>query len=99
MKDPFTMYKLFRKECLFGLEFSADRFDFDIELVIKLINKRYFPLEIPVNYISRSFKEGKKVSIWKDPPTWIRAILRYRIFRDGMLLEKTKNKFTYLNQK
>ena len=90
------MYKIFRKECLFGLEFSADRFDFDIELVIKLINKRYFPVEIPVNYISRSFGEGKKVSIWRDPPTWIRAIFRYRIRRVGMLLENTKNKVTFL---
>jgi hypothetical protein len=39
MTDPFTMYKVFRKECLFGLNFECNRFDFDHELVIKLLLK------------------------------------------------------------
>lgn len=59
LKDPFTMYKVFRRDCLHGLRLEANRFDFDFELVIKLIRKGYRPLEIPINYRSRSFKEGK----------------------------------------
>ena len=50
MTDPFTMFKVFRRDCLFGLEFQCNRFDFDHELVIKLVRKGYRPLEIPVNY-------------------------------------------------
>jgi hypothetical protein len=42
------------------LEFECNRFDFDFELLIKLIRKGYRPIELPVNYRSRSFKEGKK---------------------------------------
>ncbi len=38
----------------------ANRFDFDIELVIKLVKKGYVPIELPVNYAARSFAEGKK---------------------------------------
>jgi SAM-dependent methyltransferase len=78
MKDPFTMYKVFRRDCLHDLKFECNRFDFDFELVIKLLRKGYVPLEIPVNYQARSFKEGKKVSPLRDPFTWIRALAKYR---------------------
>lgn len=81
LRDPFTMYKLFRKDCLSGLSFHADRFDFDWELVIKLVRKGYVPLEIPVNYQSRSFREGKKVSMIRDPLLWGAALLRFRFCR------------------
>lgn len=79
MQDPFTMYKVFRRDCLHGLEFECSRFDFDVELVTKLLRKGYTPLEIPVNYRSRSFKEGKKVSVLRDPLTWLWAGLKYRV--------------------
>ena len=78
MDDPFTMYKVFRRDCLHRLKFECNRFDFDFELVIKLIRKGYVPLEVPVNYASRSFQEGKKVSAFRDPLTWIRALVRFR---------------------
>ncbi len=78
MKDPFTMFKVFRRDCLYNLKFECNRFDFDFELVIKLLRKGYTPLEIPVNYYSRSFKEGKKVRMFRDPLTWLRATFKYR---------------------
>jgi glycosyltransferase involved in cell wall biosynthesis len=78
LKDPFTMYKVFRRDCLYGLEFECNRFDFDFELVIKLLRKGCVPLEIPVNYQSRSLKQGKKVSVWKDPLTWLWALIKFR---------------------
>lgn len=79
LKDPFTMFKVFRRDCLFGLRFECNRFDFDYELLIKLVRKGYRPIEIPVNYRSRSFKEGKKVSVWRDPLLWILALARLRL--------------------
>jgi hypothetical protein len=79
IQDPFTMYKVFRRDCLHGLRFECNRFDFDFELVIKLLRKGYVPLEVPVNYQSRSFKDGKKVTTIRDPLTWIRALLKYRV--------------------
>ena len=42
-------------------------------------SKGYTPAEIPVNYRSRSFKEGKKVSMLRDPLTWLAALLRLRL--------------------
>jgi glycosyltransferase involved in cell wall biosynthesis len=81
LKDPFTMFKVFRRDCLYGLRFECNRFDFDHELVIKLVLKGYRPLEIPVNYCSRSFKQGKKIRFFRDPPSWIAADLKYRLQR------------------
>ena len=79
LKDPFTMYKVFRRDCLYGIRFTCDRFDFDWELIIKFLLKGYHPVEIPVNYRSRSFAEGKKVSIIRDPFTWLRVLAKLRL--------------------
>jgi hypothetical protein len=79
MKDPFTMYKVFRKDCLYGLSFECNHFDFDHELVIKLARKGYAPLEIPVNYRSRSYQEGKKVSMFREPLRWIWTDVKNRL--------------------
>jgi glycosyltransferase involved in cell wall biosynthesis len=79
LNDPFTMYKVFRRDCISGLKFESNRFDFDWELLIKLVRKGYKPVEIPVSYHSRSFKEGKKVSMIRDPLTWMWALAKYRL--------------------
>jgi hypothetical protein len=83
MRDPFTMFKVFRRDCLYGLTFESNRFDFDWELVAKLVRAGYVPLEIPVNYRSRSFSKGKKVSLWRDPWTFLRACFKYRFVSLG----------------
>lgn len=81
LRDPFTMFKVFRRDCLYGLEFECDRFDFDFELLLKLIRKGYRPVELPVNYRSRAFHEGKKVRMIRDPLTWLVALARLRCNR------------------
>jgi len=83
LRDPFTMYKVFRHDCLYGLTFESNRFDFDWELAGKLVRAGYVPIEIPVNYSSRSFREGKKVSFWRDPFTYVRACFKYRFVKLG----------------
>ena len=77
MSDPFTMFKVFRRDCLHGLAFEGRRFDFDFEIVMKLVRKGYVPLELPVNYTARSFTEGKKVSFVRDGLTWVGVVLRH----------------------
>jgi SAM-dependent methyltransferase len=83
LRDPFTMFKVFRRDCLHGLTLESNRFDFDWELLGKLIRAGYAPLEVPVNYTSRSFRDGKKVRFWRDPVTWVRACFKYRFVRLG----------------
>jgi hypothetical protein len=76
--DINTMFKVFRAECLEGLDLTGDRFDLDIELVCKLVRNGNTPFEVPVNYVARGFEEGKKISFVKDalPSYW--AIFKYR---------------------
>jgi hypothetical protein len=81
LMDPFSMFKVFRRDCLYGLTFECNRFDFDFEIVIKLLRKGYRALELPVNYKARSFREGKKVTMIRDPLTWLRALVTYRASR------------------
>src|SRR5262249_5959959 len=78
LTDPTTMYKVFRADCLDGLTLTCNRFDFDYELLGKLLRSGYRPLEIPVSYSSRDFSEGKKIRILRDPITWIAAIFATR---------------------
>jgi glycosyltransferase involved in cell wall biosynthesis len=78
LADPFTMYKVFRRDCLTGLTLTCNRFDFDWELLIKLIRKGHRPIEIPVTYRSRSFEQGKKIRMFRDPITWIAAWAKAR---------------------
>ncbi len=87
LRDPFTMFKVFRRDCLYGLRFECNRFDFDYELLIRLMQKGYTPVEIPVNYRSRSFHEGKKVSMWRDPLSWLAALARLRFSKVDTMAE------------
>jgi glycosyltransferase involved in cell wall biosynthesis len=87
LSDPFTMFKVFRRDCLAGLTFECNRFDFDFELLIKLVRRGHMPLEIPVNYRSRSFRQGKKVSMLRDPWTWLWALARLRLLRSDSVAE------------
>lgn len=78
LRDPFTMYKVFRRECLQGLTLRCNRFDFDWELLIKLVRAGHRPIEIPVSYTSRSFAAGKKIRVFRDPLTWLWAWAKAR---------------------
>jgi hypothetical protein len=75
------MYKVFHRDCIAGLRFESNRFDFDWELLIKLIRRGHRPIEIPVQYRSRSFKEGKKIAVFRDPLTWLWALAKFRFQR------------------
>ena len=78
LTDPTTMYKVFRRRCLENLHLVSDRFDFDFELLGKLIRAGYTPFEVPILYSSRGFQDGKKIRVFRDPFTWIWAIFRFR---------------------
>jgi glycosyltransferase involved in cell wall biosynthesis len=91
LTDPTSMYKVFRADCLDGLNFTNDRFDFDFELLGKLIRAGFSPLEIPVSYQSRGFAEGKKIRVFRDPLTWVIAILKCRYTALGTAKKQPQN--------
>jgi glycosyltransferase involved in cell wall biosynthesis len=77
--DPATMFKVFKRDCLDGIEFQCSRFDFDFELVSRLVVNGHTPVEVPVSYNSRGFAAGKKVRFFRDPITWIRVLFMVRL--------------------
>ena len=91
LTDPTSMYKVFRSDCLAGLAFTCNRFDFDFELLGKLIRAGFSPMEIPVSYRSRGFDEGKKIRVFRDPLTWIIAIVKCRFGALGVAKEESAN--------
>jgi glycosyltransferase involved in cell wall biosynthesis len=78
LRDPFTMFKVFRTDAVQGIRLVANRFDFDWELVAKLLRAGFQPLEIPIDYRARGFTTGKKVRPFRDPPGWVLACFRFR---------------------
>ena len=62
-------------------------------LTFVCVRKGYRPIELPVNYRSRSFDEGKKVRMIRDPISWLMALARLRCERiDPMeVVERSRN--------
>ncbi|MGO9834335.1 MAG: glycosyltransferase [Polyangiaceae bacterium] len=76
--DVNTMYKVFRADCLDGLNLESDGFDLDIELACKLARNGNSPMEVPVNYVARGFDQGKKIRFWRDGFPSYAAFFKYR---------------------
>ena len=79
LRDPFTMYKVFRRRVFENIVLTSDRFDLDWEIVCKAIRLGAVPIEVPVRYRSRDFSEGKKIRIFYDPLTWMVVLLKCRL--------------------
>jgi glycosyltransferase involved in cell wall biosynthesis len=81
ISDPLTMMKVFRRECLQGIELESRGFDWDWEILCKLVHRGLVPLEVPISYSARGPGEGKKLRMWKDGWASLHAILRFRFGR------------------
>lgn len=92
LTDPTTMFKVFERRAAERLHFTSNRFDFDYELVGKMIRAGHRPLEVPVSYNSRGFEAGKKIDVWRDPWTWVVAILWHRFSRLYVAAESLEGK-------
>ncbi len=76
--DEPTGMKSFRRSALDGVTLSADGFDFDPELVARLLQAGQRIVEIPVHYQPRTFAEGKKVRA-RDGLRALWVLLRIRL--------------------
>jgi ribosomal protein S27E len=76
--DVNTMFKVFRAECLDGLDLTSNGFELDIELACKLALNGNSPMEVPVNYVARGFDDGKKIRFWRDAIPSYFTFFRYR---------------------
>lgn len=78
LSDIYTCYKMIRREHLIGLKLSSDGFEFDAELVAKLLKRNLVVFEVPIAYYGRSYEQGKKIR-WYHTGRVIWNLLKYRI--------------------
>ncbi len=70
-------YKAFTKHLLDTVAVNANGFDFDNELVCKILKRGYKIIDVPVQYSPRGYKEGKKIK-WHDGFSILFTIVKYR---------------------
>ena len=75
--DMETGYKVFRKEVIKGMKLRAKRFDFEPEITAKILKKGYKIKEVPIDFVGRKFKEGKKIT-WRDGIKALYYLVKYR---------------------
>lgn len=78
LTDVATGFKVFKRETIKGLGLSAQHFDFDTEVTVKLVRKKIKIQEVPIGYVARLPQDGKKMN-------WLEALRMYLgIFRYGL---------------
>jgi len=70
-------YKAFITPVLQSVSVITDNFDFDNELVCKLLKKGYRTVDVPIHYYPRGYEEGKKIN-WRHGFLILWTIIKYR---------------------
>ena len=79
ISDMETGYKVFKKDVIKKIKLKARRFDFEPEITAKILKKGFKIYEVPINFVGRKFKEGKKIT-WVDGVKAVYYLLKYRFF-------------------
>ena len=78
LHDIYTCYKMVKRKHLVGLELTSDGFEFDAELVAKLLKRNLVVFEVPIAYYGRSYDQGKKIR-WYHTGLVIWNLIKYRV--------------------
>ena len=74
-----TGYKVFKRDVIKKIKLKARRFDFEPEITAKILKKGFKIYEVPINFVGRKFKEGKKIT-WIDGIKAVYYLIKYRFF-------------------
>ncbi len=78
LTDVEPCYKLFKSHVLKSVDVKTNRFEYDIELMCKLVKKGNKIIQLPISYSPRKFEEGKKID-WKDGVVALWTMVRNRL--------------------
>jgi len=70
-------YKAFTKRLIDGILIKTNGFEYDNELICKILKRGYKTVNVPIHYYPRSYEEGKKIN-WKDGLRILWTIVKYR---------------------
>lgn len=77
LSDMETGYKVFRRDCVQGIEFHSRRFDFEPEFTAKMLKRKLRIFEVPITFNPRDYSQGKKIHT-KDAFIAMWALVKYR---------------------
>jgi glycosyltransferase involved in cell wall biosynthesis len=69
--------KAFSKKVVDSLPIEANGFEYDNELICKLLRRGHRIAEVPIKYRPRTYEEGKKIK-WQDGARMIWTIVKWR---------------------
>lgn len=70
-------YKVFTKELIDSIPIEADGFEYDNELICKVLRRKIPIIEVPIRYRPRTYDEGKKIT-WRDGVIMVWTIVKWR---------------------
>lgn len=76
LTDVWTGYKVFKKEVLEDISLEESRFEMELELTLKIAQRNWRVMEVPISYSPRTRAEGKKIR-WRDGIQSIKTLFRY----------------------
>ena len=71
-------YKAFTRRVVQEFPVTTNSFDFDNELICKLLRRRQRLVEVPIRYHPRLYSEGKKIR-WQHGVRMLWAIIKWRV--------------------
>lgn len=71
-------YKAFARAVIRETPVAANGFEFDNELVCKLLRRRRRIVEVPIHYAPREYREGKKIR-WQHGVIMLWTIVKWRV--------------------
>lgn len=77
LTDEATCYKVFPTEALHTMQLQCERFEFCPEVTAKTIRLGLTIAEVPIRYVPRSVKAGKKIR-WRDGLKAVATLWRWR---------------------
>ena len=72
-------YKAFSKRLIDTVNVTTNNFDFDNELVCKLLKRGVRTIDVPIQYHPRNYTEGKKIN-WRHGFLILWTIFKYRFY-------------------
>lgn len=81
LSDVETCYKMFRAPLLQSLPMRSNDFAIEIELTSKVAKRRWSLYEVPISYLGRTYREGKKIGA-RDGFRALWAVLKFWLIDD-----------------
>jgi len=78
LTDVETCYKMFRSTLLKSLPIRSNDFRLEIEVTAKIAKRQARIFEVPISYVGRTYREGKKIG-WKDAVSAVATIVRHNL--------------------